>query len=101
MSTATSERRLVDREFQPDELPAGDAMPVSLPSADAPTMTGRPIGLGVRLAAAAVAALLGLYLVDASIELANRAIGGNLRAIWKFDRTMSTVQAPADNHPAS
>ena len=35
MSTTTSERRLVDIEFKPDELPAADAMPIPRPSQEA------------------------------------------------------------------
>src|SRR5262245_59624246 len=78
MSTTTSERRLVDMEFKPDELPAADATPVSLPSQEVPPTPRRPTSLAARLATAAVAALLGLYVIDAVITLARRAAAGDL-----------------------
>ena len=78
MSTTTSERRLVDMEFKPDELPAADLTPVMPPTQDVPLKPRRPISLAARLATGAVAALLGLYVIDAAVTLARRAATGDL-----------------------
>ena len=78
MASTTPERRLVDMEFKPDELPPGEVVPLSPPPPDAAIAPSRPSSLAVRLTAAATAALLALYLVDSSIALARRAIAGNL-----------------------
>jgi putative membrane protein len=78
MSTTTSERRLVDMEFKPDELPAADATPIAPPTQDVPPRSRRPISLAARLATGAVAALLGLYVIDAAVTLARRAAAGDL-----------------------
>src|SRR5262245_476725 len=78
MSTTTSERRLVDMEFKPDELPPADAASLALPTQETPLVPRRPMSLAARLAASAVAALLGLYVVDAAVTLARRAAAGDL-----------------------
>src|SRR5262249_47777145 len=78
MSTTTSERRLVDMEFKPDELPAADLTPLSPPTQEVPRRPRRTISLATRLATGAVAALLGLYVIDAAIALAKRAAAGDL-----------------------
>lgn len=78
MSTSTTERRLVDLEFKPDELPAAETVPPVGPPTELAPARGRPIGLAARLAAAAAVGLLGLYLIDSARTLAIAALAGSL-----------------------
>lgn len=74
MSTASAEPRLVDREFKPDELPPAEVSPLMVPERQSELAGNRPPRLAVRLAVGAIAAILGLYLIDSTVTFAIKAV---------------------------
>jgi len=76
MSTAKSEPRLVDMEFKPDELPPADVSPLMVPQQHGQLEGSRSPHLAVRIALGALAAILGLYLVDSMVIFAIKAVTG-------------------------
>jgi putative membrane protein len=74
MPAPTSERRLVDMEFKPDELPLAEATPLLVPEQESQLEGRRSTRFAVRLAVGALAAALGLYLVDSAMTFAVKAV---------------------------
>ena len=74
MSTASSEPRLVDMEFKPDELPTADLSSLMVPEEHSQLAGSRSPHLAVRLMVGALAAFLGLYLVDSAVTFAVKAV---------------------------
>src|SRR5262249_6341764 len=74
MSTASSEPRLVDMEFKPDELPPADVSPLMAPEQHSELLGSRSPSLAVRLAVGTLVAILGLYLADSTVTFAVKAV---------------------------
>src|SRR5262245_43057223 len=72
MSTASSEPRLVDMEFKPDELPAVDA-PSLASEQEGQLEARRSPSLAVRIAVGAGLAIFGVYLMDSTVTFAVKA----------------------------
>jgi putative membrane protein len=61
-------------EFKPDELPPADVSPLIVPEQHTQLKGSRSPRLAVRLMVGALAALLGLYLVDSAVTFAVKAV---------------------------
>jgi putative membrane protein len=73
MTVSTTDRQLVDREFQPGELPIAEPAPIVLDEPVGSAGEGRP-GLAAWLAMGAAALILVLIVVGAAVTLAESAI---------------------------